>query len=260
MNVGKKIEETQDEEVVAKYKKYTTTEATKTAHRLRKCREDKKISRAVLELKCINKEMPASSFSIINYEQPVTENGKRHNVMGMKLSTFYELCEYYKVSADYLLGFKTSKQREASADYVNKEFGLDDEILEFLQKLKSHEVLILSPTYYKDYSETALFSLFIKRFICDIEPNIVNYFNAAAALEEYEEKNIDHKTGILKRGYEEYEECNVEIDPLELNAEEEIIENYQRLKLEFEVEEIKIYRGVVNFLTEVKKELKKEKE
>lgn len=57
----------------------------------------------------------------------------------MDLRTFFDVCLYTDVSADYLLGFNTSKRKEDSAEKVRQEFGLSDKSMETLSLIKKNK-------------------------------------------------------------------------------------------------------------------------
>lgn len=178
------------------YKEYTPKLATETAHRLKKCRKNKKISRAELDVKCQCDEFPTQLSTIINYEQEVYPSTKRQNVRGMRLATFYELCEFYDVSADYLLGFKDSCHRESSADYVKQEWGFSDSVLEEFKKMKNRTLLL--DNRYKQYNQKDFLSFILLHFFNNFEQVVTQYLNAQADLEKAKDKYIDPKTGLLK--------------------------------------------------------------
>lgn len=62
---------------------------------------------------------------------------KRSALNGMTLETFYQICRYTGVSADYLLGFIDTKRKEQSAEMVRKEFGLSDAAMEKILEIKN---------------------------------------------------------------------------------------------------------------------------
>lgn len=57
-------------------------------------------------------------------------------VKNMYLETFYDICKYTDVSADYYLGFIQTKRKEASAPAVKREFGLSDESMDILSQIR----------------------------------------------------------------------------------------------------------------------------
>lgn len=179
------------------YKEYTVELASQTADKLRQCRKNKKISRARLDSLCLNEEFPVSYDSMINFEQPVYENTKRQNIRGMRLASFYELCEFYNVSADYLLGFKESIHRESSADYVNKEWGLNDNTLQRFKNMKKNNKSIYFDENHS-FTETEFINLMLDNFLTSFEGAISKYLEECYELKKFNENNLNPETGLLE--------------------------------------------------------------
>ena len=87
---------------------------------------------------------PLSEGAFYNYNGYVNsmessgEPGSR-KLKSMDLQSFYKICTYTDVSADYYLGFINSKRKEASAQKVKKEFGLSDTAMKHLRMIKDRE-------------------------------------------------------------------------------------------------------------------------
>lgn len=98
---------------------------------------------------------PFSRDTYYSYSSIVKRRKSRNNLQSMDLHRFYDICAYTDVSADYLLGFNTSKRKELSAEMVKTEFGLSDKAMERLIKIKKH-----TPEYKGDLSTYVLNFIF----------------------------------------------------------------------------------------------------
>lgn len=224
------------------YKEFSNEIANKVVERLRKCRENKGTDRKKLKILCETQEFPTAYNSIVNYEQKVYGTNQRQSIKGMRLATFYEICEYYNVSADYLLGFKESRHRESSADYVSSEFGFDDNILEIFRKMKYHTDIKLG---YKKFSEMEFISFILTKFFFKIESEINNYFNKEDELEEFINTNIDKEINMFKNA-----------ESLTAENETHLQSEYGNVKYGFEQARYKLIKALDVFLQDLKKELK----
>ncbi len=242
------------ENIPIQYKQYTHIEATITALRLKECREQLNINRQALDYQCQNKKMPSTMSSITSFEQCVRPGQRRQSVKGMSLSTFYELCEFYQVSADYLLGFKESRHRESSADYINSEFGLDDDVLQLLKQMKSHEQLSLS-TKYKDFAEIDFFKLFISNFVRNFEIPILEYFNKLSEVEKFNKENtsILNNSGSLHLTKKEYQ--NKEMVRADMLAETKLNDDIQELDLMVQLARLEVIKNFESFLGKLREQL-----
>ncbi len=182
-----------------KYDEYTNEKATYTAIKLRECREAKKYSRGKIDDLSQNGEFPAGYNSLLRYEQFVYEKTKGQTVKGMRLATFYELCRFYDVSADYLLGFKISKHAENTADYIMKEWKFSDDFLFKIKEMQARK----SPID-KQYKQTNVFEFaeyFIMNCMQKFEYAVMDYISSLAEMERFKTENIkyiDSETGRLK--------------------------------------------------------------
>lgn len=62
-----------------------------------------------------------------------------NSIRSIDLGTFFEICNYTDVSADYLLGFTETKRKDASAERVREDFGLSDKAMETLSIIKKNK-------------------------------------------------------------------------------------------------------------------------
>lgn len=92
----------------------------------------------------INGSLPMSRDTYYKYKAYAnTKRSKKQkkntSIQSINLSKFFDICVYTDVSADYYLGFNKTKRKEASAERISKEFGLSDESMETLAKIKERE-------------------------------------------------------------------------------------------------------------------------
>lgn len=74
----------------------------------------------------------------VNSDKSKKKN-KNQNIQSIDLRSFFDICMYTDVSADYLLGFNKTKRKESSAEWACEEFGLSDEALRTLAVIRSNE-------------------------------------------------------------------------------------------------------------------------
>lgn len=84
------------------------------------------------------KDFPFSRDTYYGYSAVAGGKESREKIQSMDLRRFYDICIYLNVSADYLLGFNTSKRKELSAEKVKKEFGLSDKSMGRLAELNKN--------------------------------------------------------------------------------------------------------------------------
>lgn len=240
-----------------KYNEYTVELASQTADKLRQCRKNKKISRARLDSLCSNKEFPVSYNSMINFEQPVYEDTKRQNIRGMRLASFYELCEFYNVSADYLLGFKESMHRESSADYIHREWGLNDTTLQRFKSMKKNNKSIYFDENHS-FTETEFINLLLGDFLTNFEGAISKYLEKCYELKKFNENNLNSKTGLLElfdedKAYNRMKQTN-DLNEYIASIETNIDMELKGEDLHFNVEQAKfqIYKVVDKFIDGIK--------
>lgn len=87
-----------------------------------------------------SKYFPITKNTYYSYSAYVNAEKPAKKIKSMSLSTFYDICTYTNVSADYYLGFIETKRKEQSADRVRKEFGLSDKSMENLTVIKNRHV------------------------------------------------------------------------------------------------------------------------
>lgn len=206
----------QEEEIIT-YKQYDIAAAQKTSKRLRECRERLKYSQEDMADLNSRGKFPVKYEALKNYEMKIDEFTKRSNIKGMKLKTFYELCMYYDVSADYLLGFTRSRHTKSTVDYLfppkgrscsrknadyrKMDLGIKDDTIDVLKYLNTepHNQILLP----KGYNEISGCD-FVNFMICHLAKRLISYtrdyFDTVSSFEEFKDKYCDPKTGNLKKG------------------------------------------------------------
>ena len=76
-----------------------------------------------------------SSDSLINYEVMDTNHSKAYKNQGMRVEYLRCLADFYKVSADYLLGWEVPKTPDVSTRKIVEKTGLSETAVEVLQAL-----------------------------------------------------------------------------------------------------------------------------
>ena len=85
------------------------------------------------------KDFPVSKDTYNIYSTFAKNKKSNKHIKTISLQCFYDICRYTDVSADYLLGFNTSKRKEESAEKVRQEFGLSDKSMETLSLIKKNK-------------------------------------------------------------------------------------------------------------------------
>lgn len=83
-------------------------------------------------------QFPVSRDTYYSYSAFANSKNPAKNIQSIDLRTFYDICTYTNVSADYLLGLIDTKRKEHSAEKVREEFGLSDKAMERLRQIKNH--------------------------------------------------------------------------------------------------------------------------
>lgn len=116
-----------------------------------------------------HKGFPMSKDTYYNYTAFVNSEKPAKNIQKIELDTFYNICTYADVSADYLLGFIGTKRKEPTAEMMKQDFGFSDEAMERLIYLKN-----VRPQILKVINFTLKNDEFWKQFI----PMLSNYIKA----------------------------------------------------------------------------------
>lgn len=112
--------------------------------------EKEKLTRDEIKEKHSKGTYPISLHTWDNYKKSISSTANT-GVGSMKLDTFYDICAYTGVSADYFLGFSVAKHREQSAEMVKKEFGLSDKAIGMLLASK-----LVEPEYKGEVSSEVI--------------------------------------------------------------------------------------------------------
>lgn len=85
-------------------------------------------------------DFPISRDTYYNYsafvKKPKISKDDKH-IGTIDLNTFFEICKYTDVSADYFLGFCDTTRKEPSAETVRQDFGLSDKAMKRLAEIKN---------------------------------------------------------------------------------------------------------------------------
>lgn len=159
-----------------------------------------------------------------------------------KINIIMAIAEYYDVSIEYLMGLSDTKKYDIEYKKGSELFGLTDEAMNMLSKMKTHETLQFNPKYYKQMSETEFVSFLIVHFVIKFEQALIPYLDAKDIFNSYKEKHIDDN----KRVKEKY-----------ILEETTIIDNYQTLEEDMYKAKYIITQVVDNFLEDLVYELTK---
>ena len=147
-------------------KAYDIETANMTAKKLKMLRQEKYKTFLNFQIACDSMKTPASYYSMINFEQEVSDYEKdtRQNVRGMKLSTFYGLCKLYNVSPNYLLIENASRHSEDTADKIKADWNIDDNLLDFFKRTARH-----SNIFWGKMTEMDFLSFILTNYFADFE-------------------------------------------------------------------------------------------
>ena len=141
-----------------------------------------KLTREEIEYKHAKNSYPISKSTWDNYKKTVSKKAKT-GANSMTLDNFYNICLYTGVSADYFLGFKETKLKEVSAQTIKEEFGLSDEAMERLIKIKRKK-----REHFADLTSDAISLILANdKFWNEIEGLLPTYFD-----EEYLNEHNDY--------------------------------------------------------------------
>lgn len=103
--------------------------------------EKEKLDKKDFWAKCASFEIkfPISRDTYYSYTNFVNKKkfkkGDKY-IRNIGLETFFEICKYTNVSADYLLRFTDTKRKDPSAERVRQDFGLSDKAMETLRIIR----------------------------------------------------------------------------------------------------------------------------
>ncbi len=220
-----------------KYKQLDDETANKIARKLRNLRQEKYQSKENFKIDCEMMEVPATYESMINFERILYKEDsakKKQSVKGMRLATFYELCEFYKVSPNYLLYDKASRHIEDTADKIKEDWGITDDILDMFKFVSKH-----TKTSIDNMSEMEFLELFLKECFMRIEGIAGNYIGALKSKYEFENEYMNKDNGFIKDKY--------------ISNETELINTYQDLQGELTLYKLEILKLVEKFLESIYK-------
>lgn len=142
------------------------------------CMQEKEnIRRKDIQEKYDRGDFPVSLYTWDNYKKSLKRNNSTKAVKRMRLETFYKICLYSDVSADYLLRFIETKRKDETAEMVRKEFGLTDETMNTLRNTMDESFYASSEnTVYKDFSMADFLNFMIVNFFSKFANAIAEYF------------------------------------------------------------------------------------
>jgi len=105
------------------------------AKRLRKCREDKKLSHEKL-----SESVGISKQALINYEIADEYNTRYESGFGANITFLFDLADYFNVSTDYLRGRTNDKKGDRVTMELEKRFGLDVKAINNLESMKARAI------------------------------------------------------------------------------------------------------------------------
>lgn len=160
---------------------------------------------------------------------------------GMTLDTFYRICTYTDVSADYFLGFIDVQHKKQSAQKVWEEYGLTKDAMDKLVYMKTHSIMPF-PAKYKNFSESEFVSFLIDNFAVKFEQAIVTYFYALDDLSKNQKKYMNNGKTVK----DEY-----------MHEEARIINDYQECEQAVYIQKYIITQLIDTFLDDLTLELTK---
>jgi len=221
-----------------------------TVNRIKKLRKDKRFTRDDINClysgyelgtpfkdryeyegkkKYMKRKFPVSGMTYYNWERIKTkkekEEGKvKNEARGMRLETLYEICSYFDISADYILGFIDTKRKEITADGVREEFGLNDEAMEFLANFQKQDK---ERKISNKYKRLDFINFFLhRRFFETLILNMLDYFETSEIIDSNEKDKAELLREERKRKSKDFEE---KFHSLELEGEE-AFEKQSRIK------------------------------
>ena len=163
---------------------------------------------------------------------------KQGKVMNITLNTFYNICQYTDVSADYLLCFNSAKTKKASAAQIQKDYGLTEEALNGLDLLHKRTNSYIN-FFYDNKSD------FVNFFLCYLAQglfdSIMHYIDTANEFEEFQATYC--KNGKIRKKYLS-------------SDEQEIIDNYHKLENNVDTEKYKLMQKIDRMVESFRKDLK----
>lgn len=87
-----------------------------------------------------DKISPICQDTYYKYKQMAYEEIPSQSIKSIDLKSFYKICKFTNVSADYYLGFRETTRREPSAPTVREDFGLSDMAMNTLSAIHKNKV------------------------------------------------------------------------------------------------------------------------
>ena len=183
-------------------------------------------------------------------EIPISEDTwhkyTQRKVSNIKLQTFYEICQYTNVSADYLLCFNDVTSKKASATQIQMDYGLTPEALDSLEEIH-RRTNIFTKFALGNNKEYMLEYDFMNFWLTNFAPRfLVSIFHYFSALDEFEDFERQHfNNGKIRKKF--------------LSSEEQrIVNEYEDLENKVDIEKYRLTQLVYRTVESYRKYLKME--
>ncbi len=183
-------------------------------------------------------------------EIPISEDTwhkyTQRKVSNIQLQTFYEICQYTNVSADYLLCFNDVTSKKASAKQIQTDYGLTPEALGSLEEIHRRTNIFTKFALAND-KEYMLEYDFINFLLTNFAPrflvSIFHYFTALDEFEDFERQYFNN--GKIRKKF--------------LSSEEQrIVNEYEDLENKVDIEKYRLTQLVYRTVESYRKYLKME--
>ena len=108
-----------------------------TAQRLKKLRNDRKLSHEKLAQLLTEQYSPITANSLKQYEVSDENHSKKEKVKGMKIEYLYNLASFYGVSTDYILGKAPTPASDLDINEIHKKTKLNENTINILIENKN---------------------------------------------------------------------------------------------------------------------------
>lgn len=164
----------------------------------------------------------------------------------MQLKTFYKICRYTGVSADYLLCFNDVPNKKASAEQIQEDYGLTLESLDSIEEINQRTKRFVEQglTFDKGYAtEYDFLNFLITTFAPQFLVSVYHYFYVLDEYEKFEKEHFNVKRKLKKKFLS--------------NDEQRIIDEYQEVVTKVDTEKFILMQKVYRLVDEFREDLKK---
>ena len=166
--------------------------------------------------------------------------------MDMKLETFYGICRYTGVSADYLLCFNDVPNKKASAKQIQEDYGLTPESLDSIEEINQRTKRFVEQGLTSDEgyaTEHDFLNFLITKFATQFLVSMYHYFYVLDKYEEFEKEHFNMKRKLKRKFLS--------------NDEQRVIDEYQELVTKVDTERFILMQKVYRLVDEFREDLKK---